>query len=110
MDIDHGREYALEGQSILFCGAGFSKQAINVRNTEIKDGHKLAQHLANLAGLPSDTSLLDAADEFIEKHGYDQLIKELQGEFTLKDINISHLEVAKTPWKRIYTTGPLAKL
>jgi hypothetical protein len=105
MDLEEAIQQAWSGRAILFTGAGFSRGAINLRGEPFKNGWQLAVHLAKKAGLSGSVGLEDAAEEFISIHGADALIAELQAEFKAKQILPAHKQLAKAPWKRIYTTN-----
>ena len=105
MDLDRGLEHAINGDAILFVGAGFSIGASNLRDAPFKSGSKLAQDLAVQANLSPETDLEDAAEEFALLLGEDRLIEELQQEFTARKIAEWHERVAKIPWRCIYTTN-----
>lgn len=105
MELNRALEHALDGDAILFAGAGFSRGATNLRGEAFKTGRQLAAHLSKRVGLPSDTPLEDASEEFAKTHGDDSLIAELKEEFTARDIAPYHLEIARLPWRRVYTTN-----
>ena len=75
MDYNRALEHVIDGNAVLFCGAGFSLQAKNLRGTSLKSGAALAGHLAKLIGSPLDSFLEDAAEEFAKKFGDDKLIE-----------------------------------
>ncbi|MFN7996910.1 MAG: SIR2 family protein [Bryobacteraceae bacterium] len=105
MTFDEALQFVLAGRAVLFTGAGFSRGAVNIRNTPFKAGAAFAAHLAPLVGLPAGTSLEDAAEWFQRKKGKDRLIEELQQEFTVKDVTHHQIDALKQPWKRVYTTN-----
>jgi SIR2-like domain len=105
MDLADGIARALDGTAILFTGAGFSCDADNLNGEPIKKGAAFASHLAQAAGLPLDTSLEDASQEYTDQFGIDALLRELTTEFTAKRVSEGQREIAKIPWKRIYTTN-----
>ncbi len=105
MDLDRAFEYALDGKALLFAGAGFSRGALNLRKQPFKTGPQLAAHIAKTAKLPEGTPLDDATEEFLERFGEEQFIRELEQEFTTTKVSKAHLQFAKLPWKRIYTTN-----
>lgn len=105
MMLNEAIEMALCGQAILFTGAGFSIGAENLRHTSFKTGKQLANHLSKSAGFDEDIALDIAAEEYINVHGKDKLIDELHNEFTVRTFASYHVDVAKIPWKRIYTTN-----
>lgn len=105
MTFDDALQFVLAGRAVLFTGAGFSRGAVNLRNTSFKTGLGLAAYLASLVGLPADTALEDAAEWFQRNKGKDRLIEELQQEFTVKDVTQHQIDVLKQGWKRVYTTN-----
>jgi hypothetical protein len=90
-------EYALDGQAILFVGSGFSDGAINLSGGFLRSGSVFAKHLSKQLDLSDDTNLEDAAEEFAERFGDQQLINLLHNEFTASDIASHHLEIAQIP-------------
>ncbi len=105
MDFEAALEHAINGEAILFAGAGFSVGAKNLNNQPLKTGGMLAEYFADATDLPADSRLEDAAEAFVELHGDDRLIEVLHNEFTVRNVAGYHLELAKIPWKRIYTTN-----
>lgn len=105
MEFEEAIERALEGDAILFVGAGFSAGAINVKGERFLKASELASVFAARTGLPSNTSLEDAAEVYEETFGSDALIRELQQEFTASKVQPYHREIARFPWKRIFTTN-----
>lgn len=105
MDIEQGIEIALDGNAIMFAGAGCSSGAINLRGKTFLLAGKLASYLADKVGMPQDTQLEDAAEGYISEYGEDALISEIRNEYTAKMVAEYHIDLGKIPWKRIYTTN-----
>ena len=105
MDMQQAIDHALAGQAVLFCGAGFSVGAQNLKGQNLKTGKGLAAYLAEQVGLPADTPLEDAAETFIEQRTDYELIRELIEQFKVKAISEAHKVIAEVPWMRIYTTN-----
>lgn len=105
MEMNEAVAHALDGSAVLFIGAGFSRGAVNIRGTGFRTGAELSSYFAKEAGLPDGIALDDAVEEFAARFGADRLIKELQEEFTARDIIPAQLEIAKARWKRVYTTN-----
>lgn len=105
METELAFQLALEGRAVLFTGAGFSRGALNLRGAEFKTGKQLAGYLASKVMLPPEILLDDAAEEFVAQHSTEKLIEELEMEFTTKEISFAHTQIARVPWKRIYTTN-----
>lgn len=105
MELSQAIEHALDGNAILFLGAGFSVGAQNLRDKPIMTGGQLASYLARIAGIEEDALLEDAAEEYMARFGKDRLIKELFNEFSARDVTKSHEIIAQVPWKALYTTN-----
>lgn len=105
MKYKEALEHALNGKAVMFAGAGYSFGATNIKNKELKRGGELSNYFSKKCGLPKNTPLDDAAECFIEDFGEDELIKEIQNEFTVKELAPFHEKLASIPWKRIYTTN-----
>lgn len=105
MVIEEAVKKLLDGDALLFAGAGCSVGALNLRNKPFLQGKKLSKHFANLAGITHMASLEDASEAFIDKYGKSKLIAEIQNEFTAKKIASQHQELGAMPWKILYTTN-----
>ena len=105
MELDQALEHALDGNAVLFTGAGYSQGAVNLQGAPLKTGAQLAKHLSQIVDLPPETTLDEAAEEYAEEYGPDSLIRELQQEFTVRGVAQHHLFLANIPWRRIYTTN-----
>src|SRR6056297_366723 len=105
MELSAGIQRILDGEAILFVGAGFSLGATNLRNRFLLSGQAIADHFSVLSGLSKGMRLEDAADAYIEMFDVDSLINEIQEEFTAQDVCDYHRMVAALPWKRIYTSN-----
>jgi hypothetical protein len=105
MELTRAIEKTLDGNAILFVGAGFAREAVNIQGGSLPTGNELAKHFADLCALPEGTSLEDAAEAYVEKFNEDALIQQIQSKFTVKEVKPFHRAVAALPWKRIYTTN-----
>lgn len=105
MNENEAIKHILDGEAVLFVGAGFSLGAKNLRSKGLMSGTAIAKHFSELANLPPETGLEDAAEVFSTQKGIDALIKEVQEEFTVQEVCDYHRKVAALPWKRIYTTN-----
>jgi len=105
MELDRAIELALDGEALLFVGAGFCSGAKNLSGESMKSAEALTKSLADELGIPSITGLDDAAEEYADLFGEDQLIELLHNEFTASDVAPHHLNIADVPWKRVYTTN-----
>lgn len=98
-------EAILDGNAIVFLGAGFSRGATTVKGSSIKLGSELSAVLASKCGLPSDTPLDVAAELFQQDIGTDALIQLLRDEFTVKEVTPIQQAIVSLPWDRFYTTN-----
>ena len=105
MEIEDAIRKLLDGDAILFAGAGCSAGALNLRSKPFLQGRQLTQHFANLSGIAHTVSLEDASEMFLDKYGPSKLIEELKYEFTAKTIAAQHKSLGRMPWKRLYTTN-----
>lgn len=104
MDLERALEYALDGDAILFVGAGFSLGAQNSRGP-FKSGGAFAAHLSAKVSLPASTEIQDAAEAFVRSQGQPALNSELIIEFRATEVAKYHVSVARVPWRRVYTTN-----
>ncbi len=105
MKLDEAIGHAIDGDAVLFAGAGFSSGAVNLAGAPLFMGPELRNYLAKKVLLPGDTNLEDVAEAYVAKFGTGPLVRELRQLFTVKNVAPHHVEVTKTPWKRIYTTN-----
>ncbi|MBI2681563.1 MAG: SIR2 family protein [Candidatus Solibacter usitatus] len=105
MDFDSALEHALDGESVLFLGAGFSLGAINSRLQPFELGTAFANRLASAVGLPTPTDLQDAAEVFLESRGPAALAKEVLESFQATTVAKHHTSIGSVPWRRVYTTN-----
>ena len=106
MDIKTSIQFAAQGESILFLGAGFSLGVNSVVGEELPRGSQLAKELAHKVDLPEDTSLTLASECFKEQYGTDALIELIKNKFTAATpLDESYIAIAGLPWRRIYTTN-----
>ena len=105
MDMDAAIGHILDGNAVLFAGAGCSDGAINIRNKNFLRSSDFAKLLAEKAGLKEVPPLEDAAEAFVDAHGQNALIAEVKAEFTTKILTDHHIEIGSLPWKRVYTTN-----
>jgi hypothetical protein len=105
VNLSSAIEHALDGNAILFLGAGFSTGAHNLRDKPLMTSGQLASHLAKIVDIEEDAFLEDAAEEYINRFGKDRLIQELFNEFSVRDVSNAHEIIAQVPWKTLYTTN-----
>ena len=105
MLLEEAIEKLLDGDAVMFAGAGCSEGAINLSGRPFPKSGDFAKYLAERAGMTSVPSLEIAAEAFVNKNGSSTLIRELQNQFTAKTIADHHLNLGDMPWKHLYTTN-----
>jgi hypothetical protein len=105
VDIEAGLAYAAQGRAVLFLGAGFSWGATSLSGEPFLMGPGLAKALADEAGIPSELALEDVSDIFMSRFGSAALLKKLRNFYVAKDVTKSQREIAKLPWRVVYTTN-----
>lgn len=114
MELDKAIEHALDGNAILFLGAGFSIGGINIDNEPIRTGTGLAHILMDNAKIPykeNDNNLTIAASRYVDDETYGKgknaLISFLKRKIQCTEIHSDdvQLTICNLPWKRIYTTN-----
>lgn len=106
LDLKKAIQYALDGQAILFTGAGFSYKAKNVAGEDFPLGDVLRKELAKEVGqATTQANLQNVAQYYISIKGKRSLIDFLKQKFTLKAATADHVTAMSVPWKRVYTTN-----
>ncbi|MDZ7775278.1 MAG: SIR2 family protein [Bacteroidales bacterium] len=105
MELKEAINYILDGEGVLFTGAGASTSAININGENLKSLNELTTLLYKRCGMESDGNISYAIDEFLDKYGENELIQLLKEEYTIKEISREHEIIASVDWKRIYTTN-----
>jgi hypothetical protein len=95
------------GTSILFLGAGFSAEATNVNDEEIRDVSGLIDYLLDKVGITSSGGydLDSAAEEFFLVHKEQKTAEALHSNFRSKTVTADQRVIVTQPWYRIYTTN-----
>lgn len=98
----------LQGNAILFVGAGFSYENRNIYGKKIPSSSELTKALHNECGLSdSDSSynLSVISEYFIENFGKSKLIDFLKENFIVNNAEEWQKKLVELPWYRIYTTN-----
>lgn len=92
---------------MLFCGAGFSLDCINSKDSNPLLAKELAKEICKLGSMDEDEDLRYVSDFFIEKKpdSIDILVNFLKSIYTLKDVPLAIENICKHNWRRIYTTN-----
>lgn len=112
MLIEDAIMYAIEGNALLFLGAGFTHKAKNMANDEFPLGSDLCDRLIKDGEIDvtgeSENDIRDLgyiSERYLEKNTKRDLLKLLNDQFKCKKYTDDQKEVGKIPWKRIYTTN-----
>lgn len=97
--------HALNGDAILFLGAGAAKDAKTKDGTPLPTGQELSDALAADCDLGPGYSLDSIAQHFIEARSETALINALRRRLSVSSVGEVLLELAKVPWSRIWTTN-----
>lgn len=113
MEIKEAIKHILDGEAVLFVGAGFSGAATNAFDGKgMKNASELSKELCREMGIPEREDLGKVSNFYLgskkdpEYHTKAQkLIKKLQDHFICKGVSESQKIVAQKKWIRIYTTN-----
>lgn len=112
MDADEIVRKALDGNAVLFLGAGFSRGANNILDEEFMIGEGLCKKLIDEGNIDvSEDEERDKedlgyiSDRFLENNTKHDLIKLLKGCYSCKKLSTEQSQIAEIDWRRIYTTN-----
>lgn len=99
----------LNGEAVLFLGAGFSI-GNRCEGGLFKTGTEMAHYLCDMVGNAQTDNLNIACSKYLNhfadwNEGILLLVKELKKQFMAKSVCESHEWLLSLPWKRIYTTN-----
>jgi hypothetical protein len=105
MDYQEALNFALNGQAIIFTGAGFSAGTTSLDDLAPPQGEELAHILGAQSCSKLVNDLKDASDVAIPKLTADIAVPLLHELFRLKKVTEAHLSIASVPWLKVYTTN-----
>lgn len=109
MDLKSAIEYIIDGEGLLFLGAGFSSNAQNILHETMKMAPQLSNELCEELNIPQNDNLSDVADYYLDsdvvEDGGKKLIEKLQNNYMCRYVLDEHEEVANLDWLRVYTTN-----
>lgn len=109
MDIETAVKYALDGEAILFLGAGFSIGGTNKQSEPLPNATKLSYQMCKALGINEVDDLSIISERFIEDKkigkGIEKFIKFLKERMVCIDTSLSQDTIVSLPWLRIYTTN-----
>lgn len=105
MNLETAIKHALNGDAMLFAGAGFSTGALNQEGKEFKRGSELCGMICDRLDMEFYDDLGYVSDRFIRTKSSDDLIGLLHKEYICKSVSSDHEQIMKIDWKRVYTTN-----
>jgi len=105
MDIEEAILHACDGNSLLFCGAGFSCEAKNRANEKIKTSKALQDIMKTKLAIEEDCELSTISDIYRKEFGVNELMQLLENEFIIGDFDQKYMAIADIPWRAIFTTN-----
>jgi tetratricopeptide (TPR) repeat protein len=105
MELENAIDIALQGNAVMFAGAGYSVGATIKNGDPVLTGNQLSSHFCRKCGISGDYSLPDSAEVYLDKFGELALVNELKALFTATKTTRYHQDLCNIPWRRIYTTN-----
>ena len=106
MELQEAIGHAIDGNAILFVGAGFACGAPAINETTVPTGKEFVQRLMDACGKKGAAPELDVAARFFERQmGRDALVRLVRETFTVASCPAAQALVSDIRWKRIYTTN-----
>lgn len=105
MDLQTAIEHLLNGNTVLFVGAGFSVDAQNLNNEPVKTADQLRRKWGAEIDYPTESRLEDVAEAYLDEFGADKFLEDLHNEFSITQVQDFHRCISTQPWRRIYTTN-----
>ncbi|WP_317946378.1 SIR2 family protein [Carnobacterium maltaromaticum] len=108
MELEQAIKYAMNGNAILFTGAGFSAGVSNMTTSTIPFASQLSSEiLSKELQIPPNNDLGLTSDMYIKKIGEDKLIDLLKELFITTGLTKEDPQaiISSLPWSRIYTTN-----
>lgn len=95
------------GKAVLFVGAGFSKNCINIDNNNLPLGKDLAHKICKLGKFDISDDLTYASERYIDEgNSLEKLVELLKKELTIKEVSKDVKKICTLiPWHKIYTTN-----
>lgn len=106
MELEKAIEKILDGQAVLFAGAGFSYGAKNVKG-EVPCAKQLKKDLLSDMGMDDNSQygLEIIADFYKKKKSAIELIDRLREQYNILSVAEHHKVILNLQWKRVYTTN-----
>jgi hypothetical protein len=105
MEIQEAFRHALDGDAVLFLGAGFSLGATNKAGKEFPLANNLSKDLMTDLGESEDAPLQTSSEIYVQRKYEVGLLTYLNQHLGVKDIAPHHKSFVRPSWRRIYTTN-----
>lgn len=105
LSMDEAIKYAIDGDAVLFLGAGFSHEACNKKKELLPVGRDLSVALCRELGINESDYLSVVSERYIDEKGIKSFISYLKEKLLCGLPSNNQLDVLKLPWRRIYTTN-----
>lgn len=109
MELLEAIKHAIDGNAILFLGAGFSCDGKNADGESMPSASELAKRICKEMGAAEMTDLAIVSEMFIDHpkygKGVNELISFLKRQCFCCKTSDAHNIIINLPWKRIYTTN-----
>lgn len=113
MKFEKAIEYALDGKALIFCGAGFSRLATNLKGDKMGDAKEFSKNLCSKMGIKENIDLSKVSNYYLKTKSPSELISLLKDEFTCKNLdsgnfgknNNIYKTIAEVNWMEVYTTN-----
>ena len=116
MRLEESIMHAIDGNAVLFLGAGFNSGAINFNDERFPLGNELCQRIIEDGNIDvsedSEKDKEDLQNSFreilqatLENNTKTDLINFLKKQFTCKKLSDAQKIISSINWKRIYTTN-----
>lgn len=106
MKLDDAIKHIIDGNAMLFLGAGFSYEALNNLDKKMGLAKELSYDLCKEMGKRPNENLSVVSNVYLKNaDNKTKLIEKLQDYFICKDFKKYHEIIAKQSWNRVYTTN-----
>lgn len=106
MKIENLIRSCFDENCVLFVGAGYSANAVNLNGSNIPVASAFSRQLSNAISLREESENLGYTSElYQEKNGLSKLSNLIRNSFSVQECAELHQEMARFDWRRIYTTN-----
>lgn len=114
MELEKVIEHILNGDGLLFLGAGFSMEAINVEGNKMPGAADLSKLLCEELGLKLNKNLAKVSNHYLRSASNDRelleqrklnLVTYIQNLYFTREVKEYHKSIVNCHWRRIYTTN-----